>query len=108
MIRDFFAKLVRRTKTQHRCVEYRVVLNHIAATVPTMKEDKGDLKDSPRWRCLLYDDLQRKSAWEGLFPPRVRRYACAVRMMSDCLDSKSRAVRRRHLANATIPYACMG
>ena len=36
MIRDFLAKLVRRTQHQHRCVKNRVVLNRTAATVPTM------------------------------------------------------------------------
>jgi len=44
MIRDFFAKLVRRTKSQHRCVEDRVVLNRTTATIPTMCEDKDDSK----------------------------------------------------------------
>ena len=44
MIRDFLAKLVRRTKSQHRCVEDHVVLNQTAATVPTMYEDKHDSK----------------------------------------------------------------
>jgi len=32
MIRNFFAKLVRRTKSQHRCVQDRVVLNPSLAT----------------------------------------------------------------------------
>jgi len=44
MIRDFFAKLVRRTKSKHRCVEDRVVLNRTTATIPTMYEDKDDSK----------------------------------------------------------------
>ena len=42
MIRDSLAKLVRRTKHRLRCVDIRVVLNRIAATVPTMEEDKDD------------------------------------------------------------------
>jgi len=31
---------------RHRCVDIRVVLNYIAATVPTMDEDKDDSNDS--------------------------------------------------------------
>ena len=46
MIRDFSAKLVRHSQYRHSCVDIRVVLNHIAATVPMMEEDKDDSNDS--------------------------------------------------------------
>jgi len=46
MICDSLAKLVRRAQHQHSCVDIRVVLNRIAATVRTMEEDKDDSDDS--------------------------------------------------------------
>jgi len=73
-----------------------------------MEEDKDDSNDSQDgddvYRTMTRVS-QRKSAWKGLFPPRERRYACAVRIMSVRLDSESRTVLRRHLANAKEPGA---
>ena len=46
MIRGFLSKLVRRVQHQHNSEDIRVVLNRIAATVPTMEEDKVDSNDS--------------------------------------------------------------
>jgi len=34
------------TQHRHRCVDIRIVLNRIAAIVPSMEEDKDDSNDS--------------------------------------------------------------
>ena len=46
MIRGSLAKLVRRMQHRHCNVDIRVVLDRLAATVPTMEEDKDDSNDN--------------------------------------------------------------
>ena len=46
MICGFLAKLVRRAQQRHSYVDIRIVLNRIAATVPTTEEDNDDSNDS--------------------------------------------------------------
>jgi len=46
VIRHSLAKLVRRTQHRHRCVDIRIVLNRIAATIPMTEEDKDDSNDN--------------------------------------------------------------
>jgi len=85
MIRDSLAKLVRHTKSQHSCVKDRLVFNRIAATIPTMDEDKDDSNDN-KWRCLLYDDSQ----WKERLGRAVPATQATLRMRSASKVSLSR------------------
>jgi len=64
VIRDSLAKLVRRTQHRHGCVDIRVVLNRIAATVPTMEEDKDDSNDSQNGG-VVYSTITRNERAPG-------------------------------------------
>jgi len=77
MIRDVLAKLVRRTQHRHGCVEYRVVLNRMAATFPTMDEDKDDWNDNKMaamftLRCHATKERLGKAVPAAQATPRMR------------------------------------
>ena len=88
----------RRTQHRHRCVDNRVVLNRIAATVPMMEGDKDDSNDSQNGGVYSTMTCNERAPGKGC-SSHAYDATCAAQMMSDCLDSKSRTVRQHHLAN---------